>query len=355
MHKIAVIKGDGIGEEVVNISLDIVKNILKNLNIKIEFIEYPFSADYYLKTGITIDNNFVTSLKNKYSAVFIGALGDPRVPNNIHAEEILIGLRKHLNLTINYRPVYLENKNYSPLNNLNGKLDITVFRENIEGEYSFSGTSFFENTDMHMVIENSVHTQRNIEKVIYSAFEHASNNYKKLTLVNKSNALKLSGILWENIFKKISKKFPNVETNHRYIDAACAELIKNPNNYDVIVCSNLFGDIISDITASLAGGLGVAPSRNYNKDETHFLGLYEPVHGSAPDIKRKNIANPIAALLSMKLLMNDLNYPEVSIILQKCVNYILTKNYVTPDLGGSFTSSEVHSRIIQYLKENNYA
>ena len=358
-HKVAVIPGDGIGPEVIAQTLKVASVLIKKYDLSISFEEFPFGADYYLNTGITIPETVFTQWPKEYSAILLGALGDPRVKSNEHAKEILMGLRSKLDLFINFRPIQLIDKKFCPLKYVTSEshVNFVVFRENTEDLYAGSGGTLKKNTCDEIAIENSIHTYKGVERIIRAAFVYAHNNGRSsVTMADKSNAMRYAGDLWQRLFQQIGDEFPWIRKNHMYIDALCMDVLRNPWKYEVIVTSNMFGDILTDVAAVLQGGLGLAASVNYNNVATDehgqtrtfssscqekFVGLFEPVHGSAPDIAGQNKANPLASILSFQLLLLRLGYDEAANALYLAVANALSDGNVPPDLGGNCSTTEV--------------
>lgn len=354
MHKIAVIGGDGVGPEVMRETLKVAKVLEKKYQLPVEHREFPYGADYYLDKDITIPDPVFHQWPKKYAAVLLGALGDPRVKSNVHAEDILMGFRHKLDLYVNYRPVTLIDKNYCPLKHVTDEkqVDFIVFRENTEDIYVGSGGSLKKNTGDEMAIENSLHTYKGVERILRAAFQYARDTGRpSVVMGHKSNAMKFAGALWHRLFAQIGEEFPGIEKRTMYIDALCMDVIRNPSHYSVIVTSNMFGDILTDVAAQIQGGMGLAASVNYNPADTRFLGVFEPVHGSAPDIAGKNISNPVASILSYSLLLQRLGFSQAVCCLHKAVAVTLNQGKVTPDLAGNLSTSEVGDCICRQLEE----
>jgi 3-isopropylmalate dehydrogenase len=354
-HKIAIIEGDGIGVEVIHELRKLILLLQKEhiTNFEVEFL--PYSADFYLKTGQTITSEKLLQLKEDYNAIFLGALGDPRIADNKHADDILLGMRFVLDLFVNYRPIKLYNIDYCPLKNIEkeDQIDIAIFRENTQDCYRGIGGILDKDTKKEVVIENSVHTYLGVERILRCAFEYADkNNITSVVMSDKSNAMKNSGHLWQKLFKEIGIEYPKIEKKHFYIDALCMEIIRDPAQFKVIVTSNMFGDIISDLASQLHGGIGLSASCNYNPEHTNFYGLFEPVHGSAPNIAGKNIANPFGAILSFVLFLRRIDENDIAEKIEKTIKKLLLKKEVTIDLGGNLKTTEVGDLLCKYLKDS---
>lgn len=354
MYKIAVIGGDGIGPEVIRETIKVAILMVGKYKLPIEFESFPYGADYYLEKGITIPDTVFTQWPQKYSGVLLGALGDPRVKSNAHAAAILMGFRLKLDLYVNYRPVILMNKNYCPLKHVTdeNQVNFVVFRENTEDIYVNVGGSLKKHTSDEVAIETSIHTYKGVERILRAAFEYARDTGSlSVVMGHKSNAMKNAGSLWHRLFSNIGEEFPHIEKRTMYIDALCMDVIRNPANYSVIVTSNMFGDILTDVAAQIQGGMGLAVSANYNAEDKRFLGVFEPVHGSAPDIAGKNISNPMAAILSFNLMLQRLGFAKESQVVYHAVEKALERGMVTPDLGGKLSTSEVGDFICKKIEE----
>jgi len=346
--KIAVIKGDGVGKEVITSTLSVADKLIKKYKLPIYFEELPYGADHFLKTGISIENDVLLSLKQKYNAVLLGALGDPRVKNHKHARDLITGLRQKLDLYVNERPVKTISEDLSPLKNTDAKnkTNFVVFRENTEDIYSNIGGNLKQNSSNEVSIDCAVHTFHGVERFIKSAFGFAQRNgIKNITLSDKSNAMQYTGNLWQRVFWQIANQYKEIDCSHMFIDALCMDIIKSPGKYELIVTSNLFGDIITDLAAQIQGGMGMAASANYNPEDKNFYGVFEPVHGSAPDIAGKNIANPIGALLSFKLLLEKASYAETANDLDSAIHEVILNKIYTKDLGGGYSTTEITEKI----------
>lgn len=352
-HKIAVIAGDGVGPEVIGEALKVAGVLKKKYGLPLEFEEFPYSADYYLSKGITIPPSAYSEWPRLYSAVLLGALGDPRVPSNIHAADILLGLRFKLDLYVNFRPVRLLNTDLCPLKHVTDReqVNFVVFRENTEDVYAGSGGSLKQGTPHETAVENCIYTYRGVERIIRAAFDYArANGLAAVLMSDKSNIMRYVGTLWQRLFKEIGEAYGDIKKEHMYIDALCMEVVRNPSRLKVVVTSNMFGDILTDVAAQVQGGMGVAASVNYNPEDTFFLGMFEPVHGSAPDIAGKNKANPTAAILCLHLLLRRLGFTDVAQTLHEAVERSVSEKVLTPDLGGTHTTTEVGDFICKELR-----
>lgn len=347
MAKIALIPGDGIGIDVTREAAKLLRCVAGQHNIALELTEWDLGAERYLRTGISITDEEMAQLA-AHDAIFLGAMGDARVPDNRHARDILLGMRFRFDLYINLRPVRLLDARFCPLKNVNeDDVDIVIFRENTEGLYVGVGGVFKRGTADEVAVEQDMNTRKGVERIIRAAFEYArANKRERLTLTDKANAMESAGQLWRRVFKEVAAEYSEIETNAVYVDALALDLVRRPAAYDVIVAGNLFGDIISDLAAALVGGLGLAPSANLHPGKA---GLFEPVHGSAPDLVGTGKANPLAAILTAGLLLKQLGQPQLNVAIENAVQRALRENKTTPDLGGSLGCSEVGDWICENL------
>lgn len=351
IYPIAVIPGDGIGREVIAEGVKCLKALSEIFEtLQFEFQFFPWGSEYYLQTGQMMPENGLELLKG-FKAIYLGAVGDPRIPDDITLHGLLLPIKFGFDLYVGLRPVYLFPGVESPLKNINeGEIDIVVIRENTEGEYSNIG-GIVGIEDRILAIQSGLFTRKGIERIITFSFEFArGKKRKKVTSVTKSNAQRYGMVLWDKIFKEVSSRYPEIQTESKLIDAACMEVVRNPKGYDVIVASNLFADILSDLTASVTGGLGLAPGASFNPLDRTYPGLFDPVHGSAPDIAGKGLANPIAAILTAKLMLDYLGEEEASDLLLRAVSQNLSERKIrTMDLGGRSKTHEVGDEIVKIL------
>jgi 3-isopropylmalate dehydrogenase len=346
--RIAVIPGDGIGKEVTPEAVKILKAVCALTNRPIEFVHFDWGADKYLKENITLPPGAVEMLRNDFDAILFGALGDPRVPSNQHAADILLGLRFELDLYVNARPVELFHQKFTPLRDRTAAdLRIMVFRENTEGLYVGVGGFFKKDTPDEIAVQEDVNSRKGVERIIRYAFEYAkAKNLKRVCMSDKSNAMTFAHDLWQRVFKQVRAEYPNIAARHLYIDTLSMELVRDPRQFDVIVTCNLFGDIISDLGAQLAGGLGLAPSANIHPGRTS---LFEPVHGSAPNIAGKGIANPLGSVLASAMMLEYLGWHPEAAALRNAVKAAVDENFVTVDLGGDKSTTQVGDWLITKL------
>jgi 3-isopropylmalate dehydrogenase len=338
--RIAVIPGDGIGREVTPEAVKVLRAVAATGNRTLEFFEFDWGADRYLREGVSLPPGAVEMLRDEFDAILFGALGDPRVPTNQHAADILLGLRFKLDLYVNARPVELLHERLTPLRDRTEKdVRIMVFRENTEGLYVGVGGFFKKGTADEIAVQEDVNSRKGVERIIRYAFEYArKNGLKRVCMSDKSNAMTFAHDLWQRVFKEVRQEYGEIDSRHLYIDTLAMEIVRDPRQFDVIVTCNLFGDIISDLGAQLAGGLGLAPSGNIHPGRTS---LFEPVHGSAPNIAGKGIANPLGSALTAGMLLEFLGWKAEAAGVHSAVREALLKNYLTPDLGGTRTTVEV--------------
>ena len=340
--RVAVIAGDGIGREVVAEALHVLRAI-GGMTLE----ELPWGADHYLRTGITVPPGGYDRLRS-CDAIFIGALGDPRVPDNRHARDILLGTRFELDLYVNYRPVRLLDDRLCPLKDRTRRdINFVVFRENTEGLYVGVGGRLRADTDEEIAVQQEVNTYRGVHRILRYAFEFAqAHGLRKVCMADKSNAMPHGHALWQRVFKELAPRYPGIEATHLYIDALAMLLVQSPDQFEVIVTNNLFGDIITDIGGALQGGLGMAASGNIHPGRTS---MFEPVHGSAPPLAGKNIANPIGAILSAALMLDALGRQDAARRIERAVEEAVHAGETTRDVGGSLGTTEAGAAIVKRL------
>src|SRR5467141_470292 len=344
-HRVAVIAGDGIGPEVIEAAIPVLDAAADKHGVRLGWERLPYSAEHFLKTRETLPDHAFRHLRDDVDAIFVGALGDPRVPGNEHARDILLGLRFRRDLYINYRPVRLLHRHLTPLR-LNGPtvrpsdrptIDFVIFRENTEGVYLGRGRI----QDDEYIAEE-VNTSKGVDRIIRAAFEWAQGHGKtRVTMSDKANAVPAHRI-WQETFRRVAGAFSGIEAEHRYVDALALELVREPERFQVIVTNNLYGDILSDLGAGLVGGLGLAASANLHPGRA---GLFEPVHGSAPPLAGKGVANPMAAVLTGALMFEQLAHPEAARDLERAVQATLAAGVRTPDIGGTAGTRDVAAAV----------
>jgi 3-isopropylmalate dehydrogenase len=342
--RIAVVPGDGIGKEV---TAEAVK-MLGATRAPVELTHFDWSADRYLKDGTTIPADGFTMLGRDFDAILVGALGDPRVPSNIHAREILLGMRFKMDLYANVRPVKLLDAALCPLKNVGpADVDFVIVRENTEGVYMDMGGIFKQGTPDEVASQEDINTRKGVERIIRFAFELArKQGRKKVLMADKSNVMTYAGGLWQRVFKQVGDEYPAIERQHMFVDALCLHLVRDPGQFEVIVTNNMFGDIITDLAAALQGGLGVAPSGNIHPGRTS---MFEPVHGSAPPFAGKNIANPVGAILSAAMMLEFLGLTAEAARINAAVLESICQKKTTQDIGGTLGTSEAGDWIAGHL------
>lgn len=342
--QVAVIAGDGIGPEVIEAAIPILDRVASKHGFSLAWERLPLSADHYLETKETLSDATFRHLRDDVDAIFLGALGDPRVPGNEHARDILLGLRFKLDLYVNFRPVQLLHPDLTPLRPIGPSaqppIDFVIFRENTEGQYTGRG-----HVTGDEYVSEEVNTGKGVQRIIRAAFEWAKAHGKtRVTMSDKSNAI-AAHTIWQEKFKAIAREYSGITTEHRYVDALALELVREPQRFQVIVTNNLYGDILSDLGAGLVGGLGVAASANLHPGQR--VGLFEPVHGSAPAIAGKKIANPMAAVLTGALMFEHFGAPAAAQDLVTAVKRTLQEGVRSPDLGGRAETGEVGAAIFR--------
>ena len=346
MRKIAVIPGDGIGIEVIKGAIQVLKKSEEIIFDKslFDFSFFDWGTDYYLKNNMMMPENALDTL-SKFDSILLGAVGHPKVPDHITLNGLLLPIRRRFDQYVSVRPCYLWKNTESVLKNVSN-LDFVIIRENSEGEYANIGGFLHTSNEFGTSVQTSVFTRMGCMRIIEYAFEHAinRNNKLKVTSVTKSNAQAFGMVMWDNCFKEVSEKYPNIETESLLVDAACMDLVRRPEDFDVIVASNLFGDILSDLGAGITGGMGTAPSSNINPVK-NYPSMFEPVHGSAPDFTGKGIANPLAAILSGSMMATYLGYPKIEYIIREAVQKTINDNIITKDMGGNNSTDEVINNV----------
>jgi 3-isopropylmalate dehydrogenase len=346
--RIAVIPGDGIGKDVTAEAVKVLDAVATKSGLTLDLVHLPWSADHYLATGETLPADGYRMLRDEFDAIFVGALGDPRVADNRHARDILLGTRFELDLYVNYRPVRLIDDRLSPLKERTRKdINFVVFRENTEGVYVGVGGRFKAGTDDEIAVQEEINTYKGVHRIIRHAFEYAtSNGLTKVCMADKSNAMPQGHALWQRVFTEVAAQYSGVTATHMYIDALAMFLVKDPGQFQVIVTNNLFGDIVTDIGGALQGGLGMAASGNIHPGRTS---LFEPVHGSAPPLAGKNIANPMGAVLSAALMLETLGRVEEARTIESAVEAAVHASHTTVDIGGRLGTREVGNWIAQRI------
>jgi 3-isopropylmalate dehydrogenase len=352
--RIAVIPGDGIGVDVTLEATKVLRAVAAAAGREVELVEFDWGADRYLRDGVSLPDGADKMLRKEFDAILVGALGDPRVPSMKHAADILLGLRFKLDLYVNARPVVLLDKRLTPLRDRDEKdIHFIVFRENTEGLYVGMGGFFKKNTPDEIATQEDINTRKGVERIIRYAYEYArKHGLKRVCMSDKSNALNYGHDLWQRVFAKVREEYPDIESSHWYVDALAMQMVKNPGQFQVIVTCNMFGDIVSDLGAQLAGGMGVAPSGNINPES---ISMFEPVHGSAPKYAGKNVANPLAAILTVGMLLDTLGWMDEAEVVNRAVRAAIHEGKTTRDLGGPLGTREVGDWLAEYISGKGVA
>jgi 3-isopropylmalate dehydrogenase len=339
--RIAIIPGDGIGREVIPAAV----MVITASGAAVELTHFDWSAERYLADGVTVPPDGFAMLGREFDAILVGAFGDPRVPSNIHAREILLGMRFKMDLYANVRPVRLLDSGLCPLKGIEPKdIDFVVIRENTEGVYVDAGGFFKQGTGDEVAIQEDINTRKGVERVVRYSFEYCERHQKqdgsprkRVLMCDKSNAMTYAGGLWQRVFKEVSREYPQITAEHMYVDALCMQMVRDPRQFDVIVTNNMFGDIITDLAAGLQGGLGMAASGNIHPGKTS---MFEPVHGSAPPIAGKNIANPFGAILTAAMMLGHLGMATEAGKIEAAVLEAVRQKKTTVDVGGALGTKE---------------
>ncbi len=347
--RIAIVAGDGIGVDVTKEAVKVLQAVDRRRALDLQLTSFPWSADHYLATGETVPPGAFDRLARDFDAVFMGAFGDPRVPDMKHAADILLGARFQLDLYINFRPVRCLSDRLCPLKGYTAKdVDFVVFRENTEGAYVGSGGNFKKGTPDEVAVQEDLSTRKGVERILRAAFEHARTRpRKRLVMSDKSNAMRFVGDLWQRAFAEVAREFPDVASSHLYIDALCMQIVRDPRAFDVVVTNNMFGDIVTDLGAALQGGLGMAASGNIHPGR---LSMFEPVHGSAPKYAGTGKANPFGAILTIGLLLEHLGRPAEAAAIERAVQNCVEAERCTSDVGGTLSTSQAGDAVVERLE-----
>ena len=351
IYKIAVIPGDGIGPEIIQEGVNVLNKIAElDGSFTFQYEYFPWGCDFYHQHGKMMDDNGIERLKS-FDAIYLGAVGHPSVPDHISLWDLLLRIRKQFDQYVNLRPIKLLKGAPTPLKDINyGDIDMLVIRENSEGEYAGAGDWLFKGKPEEVVLQTGVFSRKGTERIIRYAYEVARSRKQTLTSVSKGNALNYSMVFWDQIFEEVGKEYPDVQTFSYLVDAASMYFVSNPQRFEVVVTSNLFGDILTDLGAVITGGPGLAAGANLNP-EREFPSMFEPIHGSAPDIAGKGIANPLAAIWSASQMLDFFNQEEWGIKVLEAMEKVLIDNHnLTPDLGGTGTTSDIGQQVISILE-----
>ena len=351
IFRIAVIAGDGIGPEVIAEGKRVLQAIAAiDGSFAVEFTDFPWGCEYYLKTGRMMDEDGLEKLKS-FDAIYLGAVGYPGVPDNVSLGDLLLKIRRGFDEYINLRPVKLLAGAPCPLKDVNREdIDMMVVRENSEGEYANVGARLYPGTPQEVALQTGVFSRKGCERVIRYAYELARKEDRTLTSISKGNALGFSMVFWDEIFAEVGQEYPDVKTQTFLVDAASMFFVKDPKRFQVVVTSNLFGDILTDLGAAIAGGMGLAAGANLNP-ERKFPSMFEPIHGSAPDIAGKGLANPLASIWSVSQMLDFFGQPEWGAKVIAAIETLLVeKKTLTPDLGGLAKTKDIAPAILEILK-----
>jgi 3-isopropylmalate dehydrogenase len=347
-QRIAVVPGDGIGPEVIAAGLTVLERVNDERKLGLELVHFGWNADEYLRTGISMPPGAMDDIRDNYAAVYLGAFGDPRVPDMKHAADILLGMRFQLDLYVNYRPVKLLNDRLCPLKEKGRKeVDFVIFRENTEGAYVGMGGIFKKGTSDEIAVQEDVSTRKGVERIIRHAFEFAkATGRKSVCMSDKNNVMRFGGDLWLRTFEEVAAEYPDIEHFHMFVDALTMQMVRVPEMFDVIVTNNMFGDIVTDLGAALQGGLGVAASGNIHPGR---VSLFEPIHGSAPKYAGKDVANPIGAILTAAMMLEYLGYTNEADAIERAVIAAIDAGETTNDLGGTLGTKAAAAAIVKRL------
>jgi tartrate dehydrogenase/decarboxylase/D-malate dehydrogenase len=344
--RVAVIGGDGIGPEVIDQAIRVADRALRHDGARLDWNRLPWGTDYYKQHGRMMSDGGWDVLK-QHDAILFGAVGSPDVPDHITIHGLLLPMRRKFDQYVNLRPAYLFDGVPTPLRDkAPGSIDMVVYRENTEGEYAPIGGRLYEGTPHEIALQTNTFTRRGIERIMRAAFEGARKRRKKVTSITKSNAMQFGMVLWDEVFKVVMKDYPDVQAHSLLVDAAAMDFVRKPETFDVVVASNLFGDILTDLSAIITGSMGLAASGNINPERT-YPSLFEPVHGSAPDIAGKGIANPMAAILSAGMMLEHLQLVKSAAAIRQAVATVLKAGKPrTPDLSGNAGTADVTEAVL---------
>jgi len=348
MKRIAVIPGDGIGIDVTRESMRVLQRANNVFSAGLEFVEFDWGAEKYLKEGIALPSGAFEMFRKDFDAILFGAVGDPRVPDQRHAAEILLSLRFGLDMYANVRPVRLFHERLCPLKGVGVEdVNFAVIRENTEGAYVNSGGVFKKGTPDEVANQVEIHTRKGVDRIVEYAFQYAERHGNtKVCMSDKSNVMGYAGDLWQRCFKEAASRHAGIQTSHLYIDALCLLMVRQPRDFEVIVTNNMFGDIVTDLAAALQGGLGMAASANINPGN---VSLFEPVHGSSPPLAGKNIANPMGSILTAAMMLEYLGLNDAAQAIENAVVACVNEGHTTRDVGGSLGTREVADAVLKKI------
>ncbi|MFJ7637668.1 tartrate dehydrogenase [Peribacillus sp. NPDC097225] len=352
VHKVAVISGDGIGPEVIDEGIKVLNKVAELAgDFSFEFTYFPWGCEYYLEHGKMLPDDGLERLK-EFESVYLGAVGYPGVPDHISLRELLLKIRKQFDQYVNVRPIKLLKGAPCPLKDVtHDQIDMVVIRENSEGEYAGAGDWLFKGKPEEVVLQTGVFSRKGTERIIRYAYELARKSGRTLTSISKANALNYSMVFWDEVFEEIGQEYPEVETHSYLVDAASMFFVKQPERFQIVVTSNLFGDIITDLGAAIAGGMGLAAGANLNPERA-YPSMFEPIHGSAPDIAQRGIANPLAAIWSASQMLDFFGHEDWGKKVLGVIEQVMVdKKVLTPDMGGNSSTEEVGNEAVALLSD----
>ena len=351
-YKIALIPGDGIGKEVVPEGVRTMRVLAKKFGFEASFAEFPYSCQYYIDNGVMMPPDALETLKS-FDTILLGAVGAPGVPDHVSLWGLLLPIRRTFDQYVSLRPVRLLPGIKTPLAGRGSEdIDLVVVRENTEGEYSEIGGRLFSGTEREVVVQETLFSKKGVDRILRYAFELARQRPDRhVTSATKSNGIRYTMPFWDERFRAISKEYPDIRTDQYHIDILTAHFVMHPDWFDVVVGSNLFGDILSDLGPAVAGGIGIAPSANLNP-ERQYPSMFEPVHGSAPDIAGQGIANPIATLWSVQMMLDFLGEQKAADNLMRAIEAVTASGFLTADLGGTATTVDFTDHVIAQIEEH---
>ncbi len=353
--RIAIVPGDGIGVETTREAVRVLEALVESGRLDASLTRLPWSAEHYLATGETVPAGAFERLGADFDAVLVGAFGDPRVKDNRHAREILLGMRFKLDLFVNFRPVKCLADRLSPLKDRGASdIDFVVFRENTEGSYVGLGGLFKRDTPDEIALEEDVTTRKGVERISREAFEFARTFEKpkrlsrppRVLMADKHNVHRFGGDLWNRVFFEVAEGYPDCEASHMFVDALTMQIVRDPGSFDVIVTNNMFGDIVTDLGAALQGGLGMAASGNIHPGR---ISVFEPIHGSAPPLAGKGVANPFGSILTVQMMLAHLGEKETAAKIESAVSECVAAGLGTRDIGGTLSTREAADAVLKRL------
>jgi 3-isopropylmalate dehydrogenase len=349
-RKIAVVPGDGIGPEVTREGVRVLEFLNERAGLGLEFVHFDWGAETYLATGVSLPADALDDLRQNYAAIYLGAIGDARVPDQQHARDIILGLRFGLDLFVNCRPVRLLHDSICPIKGqTTGDVDFVIFRENTEGPYACVGGNFKTGTPEEVAMQQDVSTRKGVERIIRYAFEFAkATGRRSVCMADKHNVQPAVGGLWLRTFHEVAREYPAIQSFHMFADALALQMVREPRRFAVIVTNNLFGDLLTDLGAALEGGLGMAASANLNPGK---LSMFEPIHGSAPIFAGKDVANPMGMMLTGAMMLEALGHPAEARRIEKAVTQTVAAGEGTPDIGGKLGTRATGDAVLRRLRE----